>query len=118
MPLINKICLYSYDIIREEFKSNSFKNLKSNKDNKIIFVEGETMQINKEKFADIENAFIRLKASESDISALSKISDALHSITGKNIVSDKSVAIAAPDKPAPNPTKIAFSNSIFLSATA
>ena len=48
MPLINKICLYSYDIIREEFKSNSFKNLKSNKDNKIIFVDGEKMPINKE----------------------------------------------------------------------
>ena len=48
MTLINKICLYSYDIIREEFKSNSFKNLKSNKDNKIIFVDGEKMLINKE----------------------------------------------------------------------
>ena len=48
MPLINKICLYSYDIIREEFKSNSFKNLKSNKDNKIIFVDGEKMPIDKE----------------------------------------------------------------------
>ena len=48
MTLINKICLYSYDIIREEFKSNSFKNLKSNKDNKIIFVDGEKMPINKE----------------------------------------------------------------------
>lgn len=43
------------------------------------------MQINKEKFADVENAFTRLKASEHDTSALSKISDALHSITGKNI---------------------------------
>ena len=43
MSIINKICLYSYDIIREEFKSNSFKNLKSNKDNKIIFVDGEKM---------------------------------------------------------------------------
>ena len=48
MSIINKICLYSYDIIREEFKSNSFKNLKSNKDNKIIFVDGEKMPINKE----------------------------------------------------------------------
>lgn len=48
MTLINKICLYSYDIIREEFKSNSFKNLKSNKDNKIIFVDGEKMPIDKE----------------------------------------------------------------------
>ena len=48
MSIINKICLYSYDIIREEFKSNSFKNLKSNKDNKIIFVDGEKMPIDKE----------------------------------------------------------------------
>ena len=48
MSIINKICLYSYDIIREEFKSNSFKNLKSNKDNKIIFIDGEKMPINKE----------------------------------------------------------------------
>ena len=48
MALINKICLYSYDIIREEFKSNSFKNLKSNKDNKVIFVDGEKMPIDKE----------------------------------------------------------------------
>ena len=48
MSIINKICLYSYDIIREEFKSNSFKNLKSNKDNKIIFVDGERMPIDKE----------------------------------------------------------------------
>lgn len=48
MSLINKICLYSYDIIREEFKSNSFKNLKSNKENKIIFVDGDKMPIDKE----------------------------------------------------------------------
>ena len=48
MSIINKICLYSYDIIREEFKSNSFKNLKSNKDNKVIFVDGERMPIDKE----------------------------------------------------------------------
>lgn len=48
MSIINKICLYSYDIIREEFKSNSFKNLKSNKDNKIIFIDGDKMPINKE----------------------------------------------------------------------
>ena len=48
MSIINKICLYSYDIIREEFKSNSFKNLKSNKDNKIIFVDGEKMPNDKE----------------------------------------------------------------------
>ena len=48
MYIINKICLYSYDIIREEFKSNSFKNLKSNKDNNIIFVDGEKMPIDKE----------------------------------------------------------------------
>ena len=33
MSIINKICLYSYDIIREEFKSNSFKNIKEVKKN-------------------------------------------------------------------------------------
>ena len=48
MSIINKICLYSYDIIREEFKSNSFKDLKSNKNNKIIFIDGEKMPIGKE----------------------------------------------------------------------
>ena len=56
MPLINKICLYSYDIIREEFKSNSFKNLKSNKDNKIIFVDGEKMPIDK-KIMDVMQSY-------------------------------------------------------------
>jgi hypothetical protein len=43
------------------------------------------MTINKEKFADIENAFTRLKANESDVSALRSISEALHGITNKTI---------------------------------
>ena len=46
------------------------------------------ININKEKFIDIEEAFTRLKANESDISALRTISDALHSLTDKNIVVD------------------------------
>ena len=43
------------------------------------------MYINHEKFSDIENAFTRLKANESDIAAIRDLADALHSITGKNI---------------------------------
>lgn len=42
--------------------------------------------INKDKFNDIENAFTRLKANDSDISACRTISDALHSLTGRGIV--------------------------------
>ena len=46
------------------------------------------MNINKEKFADIEDAFIRLKANDSDVSATRKIADALHSLTNKNFTID------------------------------
>lgn len=41
------------------------------------------MVINKDKFQDIENSFVRLKANDSDISACNKIADALHGLTGK-----------------------------------
>ena len=44
------------------------------------------ININKEKFNDIENSFTRLKENESEVNALSKISDALSSLTGKTIV--------------------------------
>ena len=43
------------------------------------------MKIDKTKFADVEDSFVRLKANESDISALRKLSDALTAIVGKNI---------------------------------
>ena len=43
------------------------------------------ISINKEKFSDIENAFIRLKSNESDVSATRAISDSLRSLTGKQI---------------------------------
>lgn len=43
------------------------------------------MYINKEKLTDIENAFARLKSNESDVSSIRAISDALHSLTNKNI---------------------------------
>ena len=43
------------------------------------------MSINREKLQDIEDAFVRLKANSSDISALRKLSDSLSSITGKSI---------------------------------
>ena len=46
------------------------------------------MHINKEKFADLENAFIRLKANHSDVAALRVISDSLHALTNKNIKVD------------------------------
>lgn len=41
--------------------------------------------INKEKFSDMEDAFTRLKANENDVSALRKLSDSLHALTGKTI---------------------------------
>lgn len=43
------------------------------------------MSINREKLQDIEDAFVRLKANDSDISALRKLSNSLSSITGKTI---------------------------------
>ena len=43
------------------------------------------MNINKDKLTDIENAFTKLKSNTSDVSATRAISDALHSLTGKNI---------------------------------
>lgn len=46
------------------------------------------MSINKEKLQDIEDGFVRLKASASDVSALRKLSDSLSSITNKTIVVD------------------------------
>lgn len=45
-----------------------------------------SLLLNKDKFADMENAFTRLKANESDAAALRQLSDALHSITGKTII--------------------------------
>lgn len=44
------------------------------------------MSINKEKLQDIEDAFVRLKASDSDVSALRKLSSSISSITGRNVV--------------------------------
>ena len=44
--------------------------------------------INKEKFADIEDSFVRLKANNSDAAALSKMSSAISALTGKSIVVD------------------------------
>ena len=43
------------------------------------------ININKEKFLDIEDGFTRLKSNENDVSALRKISDALSSIMKKSI---------------------------------
>ena len=43
------------------------------------------MSINREKLQDIEDAFVRLKANDTDISALRKLSNSLSSITGKTI---------------------------------
>ncbi len=40
--------------------------------------------INKDKFKDIENAFVRLKANDSDTAALRNIADALNSLTRKS----------------------------------
>jgi hypothetical protein len=42
------------------------------------------MNINKDKLSDLENAFTRLKANNSDAAALRNIADALHSLTNKN----------------------------------
>ena len=42
--------------------------------------------INKEKFSDIEDSFVRIKANHSDIAALSKMGNALSALTGKSIV--------------------------------
>lgn len=47
-----------------------------------------SLVINKDKFSDIENAFTRLKANDSDAAALSKIGEALSSLLGKTIVVD------------------------------
>ena len=46
------------------------------------------MSINREKLQDIEDSFTRLKANDSDVSALRKMSDSLKSITGKTVVVD------------------------------
>ena len=38
---IKKLCLYLHDCVREEVQSSTFRNLKQDKDNKWIFLDGE-----------------------------------------------------------------------------
>ena len=44
------------------------------------------MSINREKLQDIEDSFTRLKANDSDVSAIRKMSDSLSAITGRTII--------------------------------
>jgi hypothetical protein len=46
MSLINNMCLYYKDCIREEVKSSSFRNLTGNKDNKLVEVSNNNLKFN------------------------------------------------------------------------
>ena len=57
---IKKICNYLHDCVREEVKSSTFRNLKGDKENKWVFLDGtEQVFSNQEKKA-VNKIFIFL----------------------------------------------------------
>ena len=61
---IKKLSQYLHDCVREEVKSSTFRNLKADKDNKWIFLQGE------EELLTNGEEFLRLDGSDSKLTEL------------------------------------------------
>ena len=61
---IKKLSQYLHDCVREEVKSSTFRNLKADKDNKCIFLQGE------EQLLTNNEEFLRLDGSDSKLTEL------------------------------------------------